>query len=102
MDEEELWRNPDLTLEALAAHLNSNRTTLAQTIRRHGYEDYRHFINRRRIEEFLSAARTDPRISIQDTFFRVGFRSKITALRYFRAYTGIIPSEYLRRPPETG
>lgn len=100
MDEKELWRNPDLTLEALAAHLKSNRTTLAQTIRQHGYEDYRHFINRRRIDEFLKIARTDSRISIQDTFFRVGFRSKITALRYFREYTGSTPSEYLRSLPE--
>lgn len=97
MDEEELWRNPDLTLETLAAHLDSNRTTLAQTIRKHGYEDYRNFINRRRIEEFLKIAQADPRISIQDTFFRVGFRSKITALRYFREMTSTTPSDYLRR-----
>lgn len=101
MDDEEVWRNPDLTIEMLAAQLNTNRTTLAQTIRRHGYEDYRHFINRRRIDEFLGTVRSDPHSSIQDTFFRVGFRSKITALRYFRACTGTTPSEYLRRPPET-
>lgn len=100
MDGEELWRNPDLTLEMLAARLDSNRTTLAQTIRQHGYEDYRHFINRRRIEEFQKAVRTDPRISIQDTFFRVGFRSKITALRYFRELTGTTPSDYLLRLPK--
>lgn len=102
MDEEELWRNPDLSLETLAARLASNRTTLAQTIRRHGYEDYRHFINRRRIGEFLKIARTDPRISIQDTFFRVGFRSKITALRYFRRETGTTPSDYVRRLSKRG
>lgn len=100
MDKEELWRNPDLSLEALAIRLGSNRTTLAQTIRQHGYEDYRHFLNRRRIGEFLKIAQSDPRINIQDTFFRVGFRSKITALRYFRQETGTTPSDYLRRLPK--
>lgn len=100
MDEEELWRNPDLSLEALAARLDSNRTTLAQMIRQHGYEDYRHFINRHRIGEFLKIAENDPRISIQDTFFRVGFRSKNTALRYFHKETGTTPSDYLLRLPK--
>lgn len=100
MDKEELWRNPDLSLEALAIRLDSNRTTLAQTIRQHGYEDYRHFLNRRRIEEFLKITESDPRVNIQDTFFRVGFRSKITALRYFRDQTGTTPSDYLRRLPK--
>lgn len=100
MDEEELWRNPDLSLETLAARLDSNRTTLAQTIRQHGYNDYRHFINHRRIDEFLKAVHADPRISIQDTFFRVGFRSKNTALRYFHQETGTTPSDYLLRLPK--
>lgn len=102
MDEEEPWRNPDLSLETLAARLGSNRTSLARLIRQHGYENYRHFINRRRIGEFLKALRADPRISIQDTFFRVGFRSKITALRYFRHETGTTPSDYLRRLSKRG
>ena len=96
MEEEELWRNPDLTLENVAKQLGSNRTTIANLIRRHGYDDYRHFINRRRIAEFLKIAATDRRINIQDTFFNVGFRSKNTALRYFRKLTGTIPSEYLQ------
>lgn len=100
MDEEELWRNPDLKLETLAVRLDSNRTTLAQMIRQHGYEDYRHFINRHRIGEFLKIAENDPRISIQDTFFRVGFRSKNTALRYFHKETGTTPSDYLLRLPK--
>lgn len=76
MDGEELWRNPDLTLEVLAAQLGSNRTSLAQVIRQHGYSGYKEFINRRRIEEFLRIARDEKRLNVQDAFFRVGFRSK--------------------------
>ena len=99
MEREQLWRNPDLTLEDLAARLNSNRTTLSRLIRQNGCVDYRHFINRRRIAEFLKIADSDRRINIQDTFFRVGFRSHMTALRYFREYTGTTPSEYLQNLP---
>lgn len=96
MDEEEPWRNPDLSLETLAARLASNRTTLARLIRQHGYEGYKEFINNRRIEEFVSIARGTQRIDIQDAFFRVGFRSKTTALRCFRRRTGQTPSEWLQ------
>lgn len=98
MDEEELWRNPDLTEEMLSARLNSSHTTLAQLIRQNGYDGYKDFINRRRIAAFLKIAENGERINVQATFFQVGFRSKMTALRYFRAYTGTTPSEYLQRP----
>lgn len=95
MEREQPWRNPDLTLEGLAGQIGSNRTTLSQLIRQHGYEDYKHYINCRRIAEFLKIANARRQIKIQDTFFNVGFRSKMTALRYFRQYTGTTPSEYL-------
>lgn len=95
MDQDQPWRNPDITLEELAVQIGSNRTTLSQLIRQHGYKDYKHFINSRRIAEFLKIANVRRQIKIQDTFFLVGFRSKMTALRYFREYTGTTPSEYL-------
>ncbi len=96
MDREQLWRNPDTNASNLALLLKTNRNRITQLIQEKGYEGYKEFINRRRIDEFLKIADNGNLISVQDTFFSVGFRSKMTALRYFKEYTGMTPSEYLQ------
>lgn len=96
MDEKELWRNPDLSLEDLAQSLCTNRTTLSALIHQQGYSGYVDFINRRRIDAFVDAINRGG--SCQNTlqlFYDVGFRSKSTALRNFRLYKGCTPGEYI-------
>lgn len=95
MDEEELWRNPDLTLEDLSKVLCTNRTTLTQLIQQQGYSGYSEFINRRRIEAFTKAIDSSKPVSTQQLLQKTGFRSKSTALRNFRLYMGCTPSEYV-------
>lgn len=97
MKQEELWRNPDISLEELAARLGTNRITLTQVIQRESKEGYKEFINRFRMEEFVKILNAKPRLNIQEEFFKVGFRSKATALRHFKEYTGFTPTDYLRR-----
>lgn len=46
--------------------------------------------------EFLKLADSGQVSSVQDAFFQVGFRSRETALRCFKKYTGALPSDYLR------
>lgn len=99
MNEEELWRNPDISLVDLAKKVGTNRTTLSQLIRQNGYPGYKEFINRRRIDELLKIIGNG---NIQEAFYEVGFRSKMTALRYFRDYVGTTPSEYLHRLSDEG
>lgn len=53
-------------------------------------------INRKRIAEFLKLADAGSVVSVQDTFFYVGFRSRETALRCFKKYVGVSPTDYLR------
>lgn len=97
MKHEELWRNPDLSLEDLAARLGTNRTTLTQVIQRESKRGYKEYINRFRMEEFVKIINAKPRLNIQEEFFKVGFRSKVTALRHFKEYTGLTPTDYLRK-----
>ena len=47
-------------------------------------------------KKFLKIADSDKYVNVLDTFFKVGFRSKATALRNFKEYTGMLPSEYLQ------
>lgn len=100
MDEEELWRNSDLTLGDLAKSLHTNRTTLSVVIQQQGYSGYTEFINRRRIEAFTEALNSRKSVNVQQLFYEVGFRSKSTALRNFRLYMGCTPGEYIQRTIE--
>lgn len=101
MDEKELWRNPDLTLEDLAKVLHTNRTTLSTLIQQqHGCSGYSEFINRRRIEAFVEAVSSGGTVNTLELFYEVGFRSKSTALRNFRLYMGGTPSEYIQQLTE--
>ena len=91
------WRNPDLSLNTLASELFTNRTSLAQAMHESGYENYSNYINRLRIEDFLQQIESGQMLNFQETFFFVGFRSRSTALRNFRQFTGSIPSEYFQK-----
>lgn len=53
-------------------------------------------INRKRVAEFLKLADAGLVVNIQDSFFYVGFRSRETALRCFKKYVGMSPTDYLR------
>lgn len=96
IEDQRLWRNPDMTLTDWANLLQTNRTTLARLFQEQGYSGgYKEFVNRRRIAEFLELMRQRPDMNIQDAFFEVGYRSRMTALRHFKEYVGCRPSEYL-------
>lgn len=95
--EQQPWRNPDLTLNELASLLETNRTTLSKLIKESGYEGFNSLINTCRIREFIHIIEHQEIDSLYETFFNVGFRSKATALRYFRQETGTTPSDYLQK-----
>ena len=91
------WRDPDLSLSRLASALYTNRTTLSQTIQECGYENYTQFINRLRIHDFVQQAGSGLSSNYQEAFFFVGYRSRNTALRNFKQYTGTTPSDYFQK-----
>lgn len=95
LEEKEVWQNPDLTVSDLAQMLGTNRTYLSRTIQEAGYANFADLMNRRRVEAFCRMAEEGRMGSVQDALFRVGFRSKETALRCFKKYTGMLPSKYV-------
>ncbi len=96
MQESSAWRDPDLSLNALASALFTNRTTLAQVIQESGYKNYTVYINSLRINDFIQLVESNQALNFQEAFFDAGFRSRATALRNFRQITGMIPSEYFQ------
>ena len=94
MKKNNAWRDPNLTLNMLASELCTNRTTLASVMRQSGIENYTNYINRLRIEDFRNQIESGNFQNYQEAFFYVGFRSRSTALRNFRQFTGMTPSEF--------
>lgn len=88
------YRDPDISLNMLAASLCTNRTTLSCALHELGYVSFSAYINSLRIEEFIQRVRSKESTNYQDIFYDVGFRSRATALRNFKQYTGKTPSEY--------
>lgn len=104
LDSEPIWHDPDLDLSDLALRLNTNRSYLSKAIQECGYKNFSDMMNRRRIADFLKEADAGQVASVQDAFFRVGFRSRETALRCFKKYVGLSPTDYIRSrmmPAET-
>ncbi|MEG1574473.1 MAG: AraC family transcriptional regulator [Bacteroidales bacterium] len=97
MEKKAVWRNPDLTLVELASMMGTNRTTLSNYIQKAGYDGFYAMINGCRTKDFINTIENQEINGIYETFFDVGFRSKATALRYFRKETGTTPSEYLQK-----
>jgi AraC-like DNA-binding protein len=97
MSKNSAWRDPNLSLNTLACELYTNRTTLAKVMRENGFDNYTNYINRLRIEDFLRHVESGVSDNFQEAFFYVGFRSRTTALRNFKLFTGKTPSEYFRK-----
>lgn len=88
------YRDPDISLNSLASSLFTNRTTLANALHELGYVNFNTYINTLRIEDFIQRIRNKESVNYQEAFYDAGFRSRATALRNFKQYTGKTPSEY--------
>jgi AraC-like DNA-binding protein len=88
------YRDPDISLNSMAILLFTNRTTLSKALREMGYTNFNIYINSLRIEDFINRVKDEKSENYQDVFYNVGFRSRSTALRNFKQYTGKTPSEY--------
>ncbi len=97
MTENQTWRNPKLSESMLVEALGTNRTTLSKVVRENGAESVSAYINKYRIQDFISLRDSHSDMSIKEAFYLCGYRSRTTALRNFRAATDMTPSEYFGR-----
>lgn len=94
LDEEQAWRDPELSLPAMARRCGTNVTYLNRIIREETHSGFKDLINSKRIEGVIAQLRENPDIDIQTAFFNAGYRSRATAWRNFKDIIGITPTEY--------
>lgn len=99
MLDEELYKDAELTLIALAKHLNVHSNILSQVINSYENKNFYDFINDLRIDEVKKQilAEKNKKFTLLSIAFDCGFNSKTSFNRNFKKVMGITPTDYLKQ-----
>lgn len=96
--EKKVYKNPQLKIESFAKRMHIPSKKLSNVINELYGTNFNTFINTLRIEEakkiILGSVKKN---SVEDIFLEVGFLSRSTFNRAFKANTGITPREYQQK-----
>lgn len=95
LHDEQLWRNPDLSLDMLCECVGSNKNYVTQCFRQNADTTFSDYVNRLRIDYMAEELKAHPFQSHKELYFRAGFRSKTAAFTNFKKYKQVSPSEFL-------
>ncbi|MEM9315885.1 MAG: helix-turn-helix transcriptional regulator [Pseudomonadota bacterium] len=99
MQEQRVYRDPDLSLPKLAEMASTSTHALSQVLNQDLNQNFFEFVNRYRIEAACAelTGNANPPRKILDLALDVGFSSKNTFNRAFKRYQGCTPMEYRAR-----
>ena len=99
IEEDTLYKNPELTLSEVAKKLETNVSLISRMINQGFKMNFNDFINNYRIEEVKKAfdKGEHKKTTLLGIAFDCGFNSKATFNRAFKKNTGISPKEYLKK-----
>jgi AraC-like DNA-binding protein len=98
MENEKLYKNPELNLNHVAQLLDVHPNILSQTINSVEHKNFYDYVNRQRIEEFKNIAvlPENCKFTILTLAFESGFNSKTSFNRNFRKFANCSPREFLK------
>lgn len=94
MNEHEIWRNPDVTVEMMSRAVGTNRIYVADCIREHTGLTFNDFLNKWRTEYMADKLRQNPTQDQKPLYFEIGYRNRQTAYRNFIKFIGCSPSDF--------
>lgn len=95
MDEWEIWRNPNTTVETLCTAIGTNRIYVARCIKEHTGMTFNDYMNEKRISYMAAQLRLNPAQDHKHLYFDVGFRNRHTAYRNFVKFIGSSPTDFI-------
>lgn len=96
LEEEKLFRQPDLNAVQMAGALNISTGTLSRVINRHFKKPFRELINDYRINDVkTSLLQNEKGTSVLSIALDSGFNSEASFYRVFRQKTGMTPTEFI-------
>lgn len=97
------WRSPDLSLPMLARHLGTNTAYLSRAFNDGLGQSFHEVVNRQRVAAAVAAlSGADPPRDLLGLALSVGFSSKTSFNRLFKAATGQTPSAFRTHRQERG
>jgi AraC-like DNA-binding protein len=97
MEEDKVYRNPDLNLSMLATHTGTAPKTLSAVLNQHLHKSFNEFINEYRVREvqgrLLDGGARER--TIAGLAYECGFNSLPTFQRAFKSVSGVSPKEFL-------
>jgi len=97
MKEDQLYMNPELSLDLLINHTHLDQKTVSYVLNQHLGKSFNAFVNEYRIE-VVKQRLIDPanrHLTITGVALDCGFNSQATFQRAFKQVTGLSPSGYL-------
>ena len=98
LEVERLFLDPELNLDQLAETIGSSRRNVSQAINEQLGKSFFELINGLRIDaaKKILSERTDPKLTVLEVMYEVGFNSKSSFNTQFKNRTGLTPTEYLK------
>lgn len=94
MNEQAVYRNPDLKLVDLSKGINVSSHQLSQFLNDNLGKNFTTFVNEFRIKEACRIISTDHRLTLESIGYEVGFNAKSTFFAAFKKLTGTTPLNY--------
>lgn len=92
--DDELFLNPNITLDEMAKKINIPKHTLSQYLNEKLEKSFSIYINEYRVEKAKEFLQTRNNYTIENIGYESGFNSKSTFFTIFKKFTGQTPSEY--------
>lgn len=103
MENEKLYRDPELSLDALAGKLGASKHYVSQVINEHLGGSFFEYVNQLRIREAkrLLAETRRRDLHVIEAAYQVGFNNKVSFNAAFKKATGMTPTEYRKSHGQT-
>jgi AraC-like DNA-binding protein len=97
MEEDKLYRNPDLNLPMLAEYIGISQKIISLVLNQHMLTSFNGFINEYRVSEVKKRLLTteSKKMTITGLAYECGFNSQPTFQRSFKAIVGKTPKEFI-------
>jgi AraC-like DNA-binding protein len=98
MQQEKVYRNPDLSVAELSELLGVQKHLISKTLNDHFHKNFRDFVNEYRINEFIDHARSGKleQYTYLALAHEVGFNSKSTFNLAFKKFTNESPRDFFK------
>ena len=96
--EDEIYRDPNLTLSDLAEALKTNRNIISKTINQEFQMNFNDFVNSWRVKAVMESLKKgkEAQFTLLSLALDAGFNSKTTFNRAFKKQQGVTPREFLK------